>query len=242
MKKGLLFKDLLISSLLLVMLGFSIMPCYSQKEKKEKKSKKPFVWEMPSKLTGLEEFDKYLFECDTLYTNIQNYKESMTFYKVDTVYVLDKETNTPYMAVKILDQNNNEKSWSSCIVQVFEGALAGTNIALDATNITLQTALATTALAEAPLYAFSHGKYLKAGPVIVGMAGKEVAEIVSEYKRQYKTMKEIHKNKTEKSTDTTVLIAVSEDENLDLDSLTDINDIDLGTNDGAVDLPDNDNI
>lgn len=111
----------------------------------------------------------------------------------------------------------------------------GTDIVLDAANITLMTATATLSLTENPLLAFSYGKYLKAGPKIVGLAYNEVKEIVNRTKEQMRTMKEIHKSKVDKSTDTDILIPAGDSVNLE--ECTELSSMDIG-NQPAQDVPD----
>ena len=107
---------------------------------------------------------------------------------------------------------------------------------MDVANISLMTVTAGASLTENPLLAFSYGKYLKAGPKIVALAYQEVREIVNRTKQQMRTMKQIHQNKVDKSTDTDYLVEVPEGTEINLEECVDLATIDLGTS-AAQDLP-----
>lgn len=114
--------------------------------------------------------------------------------------------------------------------------LSGTNIVLDVANISLLTVSAGASLTENPLLAFSHGKYLKAGPKIVGLGYQEVREIVNRTKQQMRTMKQIHQSKVDKSTDTDYLVEIPEGTEINLEECVDLATIDMGTS-PAQELP-----
>ena len=112
------------------------------------------------------------------------------------------------------------------------------NISLDAALITLKTTNAGTALINKPLVALSYAKYLKDGPNITKIAYNEIKSLVSDINKQTKELKAIRDKKVEGSTDITILVPIENTEGLDLDSLPGIAEIDLGSNDGEVKLPD----
>ena len=138
-----------------------------EKPEKKKKEKKEFVWKMPEKMTGIKDFDTYLLTCDTLWNRITTYRDSIHFFKIDTVLVYDKTDNTPYYDIQIRDEEGTKRSWVQSLQQGADMILSGTNIVLDVANISLLTVSAGASLTENPLLAFSHGKYLKAGPTKV---------------------------------------------------------------------------
>lgn len=185
----------LLKALVLVLIGLMVLPSGAQAQKK-KKEKKPFVWELP-KLTGNEDFDKYLLTCDTLYTRIQHYNDSITYYKVlqaETGQVDD--TGKPLYKYLIVDAEGNARTPMRALAQYADFILTGTNIILDCTNLSLLTAVATTTLPSLGFSALSHAKYLKAGPKIVGMGGKEIKEIVTSCKAQAKDIRALKKSST----------------------------------------------
>lgn len=222
----------------IVLLAIVAMMCFAPvteaKSDKKKKEKKKFEWVMPEKLTGIEDFDQYLLTCDTLYNRITTYRDSIHFFQIDTVLV--KDNGVAYYDIQIRDEQGTKRSWIQSIQQGADLIFTGTDIVLDAANITLMTTSAGLSLTSKPMLAFSYGKYLKAGPKIVGLAYNEVKEIVNRTKAQMKTMKEIHKNKVDKSTDTDYLVLVPEGEEINLEECVELSSIDLG--DTAVqDLP-----
>ena len=221
---------------LLAILALGCVMSVANAQKKEKKEKKAFEWKMPDKLTDIKNFDEYLLKCDTLWTKIQTYRDSIHFFRVDTIPVIDKETNTPYLDIQIVDENGNKRNWMQSIGQGADMIFTGTNIVLDAATITMMTVTAGTSLTENPLLAFSYGKYLKAGPKIVSLAYSEVKEIVNTTKKQMKDMKQIHSNRTSKSTDTDILIPIPEGMEVSLEDCKDLATIDMGTG-VAGDLP-----
>jgi hypothetical protein len=167
-----------VAALLLGCLMFYPAPADAQKKKKEKKE---FVWEWNHTMSGNKIIDDYLLSCDTLYTRIRTYKDSIASY----VYVTDTLTvgGQKYDLVCMVDQV--EKKYLSDGIarwQMFESIKAGTMITLEGLNIGLQTVSATTELPKLGLKAFSFGKYIKAGPTIIGMAKDEIGSIISNRK------------------------------------------------------------
>lgn len=182
-----------------LMIAMLLLPCGMQaqkKEKKEKKEKKSFVWELPA-LTENKDFDTYLLTCDTLYTRIQAYNDSIVYYKVVQSDTGQKDdAGQPLYQYAIVDDEGNARNTGRALLQYTDFILTGTNIALDCTNLTLLTTLATTALPSLGLNAFSYAKYLKAGPKIVGMGAKEIGEITRSCKTQAKAIRSLKKSST----------------------------------------------
>lgn len=68
----------------LVLMALVAMMCFvpvieAKNAPKKKKEKKKFEWVMPEKMTGIEDFDKYLLTCDTLWNRITTYRDSIHF-------------------------------------------------------------------------------------------------------------------------------------------------------------------
>lgn len=150
------------------------------KKKKEKKPQKEFVWDWDGEKTGVKNVDDYLLGCDTLWTGIENFKKDIACYQYYdyTFSVNDKKYTTVFMI-----DSTNQKFLSPGLVnwQFTQSAGSVTLLALCATNLALQTSTATLALPELGLKAFTYGKYIKAGPIIIGKAKKEFDEIRSNY-------------------------------------------------------------
>ncbi|MBP3518813.1 MAG: hypothetical protein J6K31_10545 [Parabacteroides sp.] len=152
----------------------------NQKKGKEKKPKKEFVWDWDGKKTGVQEVDDYLLGCDSLWTGIENFRKDVDSYEYydHTFSVNDKKYTTVFMIDTI---NKNFLSPGLVNWQFTQSTGAVTLLALTATNLALQTTNATMALPKLGLNAFSYGKYIKAGPIIIGKAKKEFDTIRSNY-------------------------------------------------------------
>lgn len=181
------------SFLMVIML---LLPCGMHAQKKGKKEKKAFVWELPA-LTENKDFDTYLLTCDTLYTRIQAYNDSIVYYKmVQTDTGQKDDAGQPLYQYAIVDDEGNARNTGRALLQYTDFILTGTNIALDCTNLTLLTALATTALPSLGLKAIPYAKHLKAGPRIVGMGANEIGEITRSSKIQAKAIRSLKKSST----------------------------------------------
>lgn len=226
-------RNVFLKFLFLIIVCFSVLPV----EIYAKKEKKPYQWEMPKKLSGVKEMDEYLLACDTLWNKIQAYKDSITFFHLDT---LKRMVNgQPCYVIKIVDEEGQERSFSQSIMQGIDIISNGSLIILDATNISLLTTLATLSIGKNPLIGFSHGKYLKAGPNIVKLAYEEVREIVNATKLQMRQTKAMRTSMQEGSTDQACIVGLSEKEReeADIENFIDIQEGELGNNDAEVDIP-----
>ena len=104
-------RNVFLKFLFLIIVCFSVLPV----EIYAKKEKKPYQWEMPKKLSGVKEMDEYLLACDTLWNKIQAYKDSITFFHLDT---LKRMVNgQPCYVIKIVDEEGQERSFSQSIMQ-----------------------------------------------------------------------------------------------------------------------------
>ncbi|MCM1515632.1 MAG: hypothetical protein NC080_04340 [Paraprevotella sp.] len=164
-----------------------------EKKEKKKKEKKPYVWEMP-KLTGVQTFDDYLLLCDTMNTKIKKYSEDIVFYEVAEIHVKD-ENGEEDIRYCVVDSAGNLRSSNLALAQNMDIVFAYPGLALDATNLTLATTNASMALASAPLLSLSHGKYLKAGPILTGRAFKEMKVIYKRARAQAKQIKALKAGK-----------------------------------------------
>lgn len=180
----------------LLLLTIMLVPCGVYAQKKEKKEKKKFVWELP-KLTENQEFDTYLLTCDTLYNRIQAYNDNIVYYKVAQTDTGEKDdAGQPLYKYAIVDDEGNARNTGRALLQYADFVLTGTNIVLDCASLSLLTATATTALPSLGLNALSYGKYLKAGPRIVAMGGQEIKEIVTSCKSQAKAIRSLKNSST----------------------------------------------
>lgn len=181
------------SLLVMIML---LVPYGLQAQKKDKKEKSKFVWELPE-LTGNESFDTYLLTCDTLYSRIQAYNDSIVYYKViQTDSGQKDDTGKPLYEYAIVDDEGNVRNTGRALLQYTDFILTGTNITLDCASLSLHTASATLALPSLGLKALSYGKYVKSGPRIVGMGAQEIKEIVTSCKAQAKAIRALKKSST----------------------------------------------
>ena len=161
-------------------------------DKKKDKKKKPFKWELPATLSGNKDVDEYLLSCDTLWTRIQSYTENMTTYeyKEDTLWNIN---GSNYVVAHMENDKGEYLTRGAVNWQLVEAVTTGVNIVLDATNLGLQTALATASLPSLGLKAISFAKYIKAGPVIIGKGGKEIKELATLRRSQYQSWKALKK-------------------------------------------------
>ncbi len=172
-----------------------LFPFNSYAEKKQKE-KKPFKWELP-KLTLNEDFNRYLLTCDTLYSRVQSYNDSIIYYKVEQAPTGEvDDTGKPLYKYKVVDNAGNTYNTLRALSQYADFIFAGTNILLDCANLSLMTATATIALPSLGFDAFSYGKYLKSGPQIVSLGGKEIKEIISSCKTQARAIQALKKSST----------------------------------------------
>lgn len=202
-----------------------------------KKEKKPYEWVPPKKLSGDKDMDQYLLACDTLWTKMQHFKDSITFFQLDTLKrIVDGE---PRYIVKIRDQEGNDRNFSQSLTQGIEIIGNGSLIVLNAANISLLTTTAGLSIVSNPLLAFSYGKYLKAGPLIVKLAYNEIREIVNATKLQMKQTKAMRTSKLEGSTDQAYILAISEEEqaSVNLEDFVNLEEGELGNNDNEIDIP-----
>lgn len=161
-------------------------------EKKKEKKKKEVKWEWDGKKSGNETFDSYLMACDSLWTKIQGYQEATTTYtyKEDTLKIDGKI----YLIAHMEDVNKNLLSTAMANWQFVETTTNGACIVLNGAQISVQTASATMALPSLGLSALSFGKYIKAGPQIVGMAINEIKDLAAVRRIQMRRWNDMKKN------------------------------------------------
>lgn len=167
-------------------------------DKKSKKKKKEFKWEWDGKKSGNKAVDDYLVACDSLWTKIQLYQEDIASYKYmeDTIPI----NGVPYIVVSMEDSLKNKLTTGMANWQMAESLLTGFSIVANGVQIGAQTVSATAALPSLGLGALSYAKYVTAGPQIIGLASKEIKDIVNMRKSQMKKWKAIKENAIDPST------------------------------------------
>ncbi len=230
-----------MKSLFICLLAAFIMAptiTYAQKKKKEKK---PYEWKMPSKLSGNQVVDEYINSCNSTYESLIAAKEAVSIFRIDTTYTKSPDGELCYV-LKITDQEGNKKNFSTTLLQSIDVLMSTTDITLNMTNISLQTTTATLEMASNPLLALTHGKYIKDGPLLVAFGGSQIGGIVKALKGQISDLKMIKQNAVDlgdiKSTDQVIINKVAGDIVVDDSELADLDSIDMGTNDGAVEVSD----
>jgi len=207
-----------------------------QKEKKEKKEKPPYNWlnDRPDKLSGMKNLDDYILFCDTVFDRIQTYKDSISFFRLDTLRrTLDDGTKVN--VVKIVDDQGNPKSFSTSFKQSSDFIITGLNILSDVTLIAGKNTTAALDLTSNPLAAFTYGKCLKGGPKIAELAYNEVRKIVAAKKEQNAVIKSMKASKMEGSTDQAYIQRVTNDETIDPDTYNiPLSKTDTGSSDGEL--------
>lgn len=155
----------------------------SAKENK-KKEKKKYEWDWDKTKSGNEYVDNYLLAVDTVWYQMQKLDGLVDTYsyKEDTICVNRKY----YVAAHMEDSKGCYVTRGTVNWQFVETTMTSANIVLAATAIGLQTATATTALPQLGLKAFSYGKYIKAGPKILGFATTGVKDVWKKTRAQSK--------------------------------------------------------
>lgn len=221
-----------------LLLALSATLAHAQKEKKEKK---PYAFVMPAKLSGIKDMDAYLLKCDTMYNRITTYREKISFFRIDTSYTTGPD-GAKYAVLKVVDQDGNKKNISATIMQYVDMTMQGSLLTLDMALLTTMTASATLSLTSNPLAAISYAKYAKDGPQIVALGGREIGTIAGSLKKQIADLKSIKANAVDvgdiKSTDQVVLNPLAGEEIPDGSEEIALDDIDFGSNEGAVELVD----
>lgn len=173
-------KHLLLAFVAVLGLAFVFPDSLSaQKKEKKKKEKKEFVWALPDP-SGDENIDDYLLSCDTLYHKITTYKDSLSHYKYqEAAFTVDGKD---YLFKCMIDSVNNQfLSYGMGRWQVAQGIMAGANIVLDATTLSMKTATAALSLPGLGLKAMKYFKPVKdLGPHVIGMGLKEIPAIKKE--------------------------------------------------------------
>ena len=200
----------------------------AQKKSKRNQDETSFNWkeERPKSLSNVKEIDNYILYCDTIWDRIQSYRDSVTFFKIDTVEMCNYE-GAPVYVVKIKDENNVERGFWSSMVQYLRWTASGIGITADAALINLSATTATAAITSNPLLALSYGKCLLAAPKISGIAFNEIKYITGNAKNQARIIKQLRENQTKDSTDQTILIPIT-DLDIDLEDLVAKNGEELG--------------
>ena len=210
---------------------------YAQRKQKNAEAK-PFNWKevRPDKLSGDKDIDDYILHCDTIWDRIQTYRDSVTFFKIDTVATIDND-GTPCYAIKIRDENGVERGFMSSMLQYLQWTSTGLFITADAAIINLTAVSATAAMTNKLSYAVTYGPCIKAAPKVTGIAFGEIKYITENSRKQAKAIKELRAKQADKSTDQTILIPINE-EDVDLTAMIPIDEFDLGQNDDTTNIPD----
>lgn len=190
-----------LNCMLAVLLAVLVMVPTSmnaQDNKKKKKAKKEFVWDWDHVKSGNKDVDEYLMACDTLWNDITQYQENITAYeyKEDTLKWGDKYYIMAWMQTK----DNALLTKGAANWQLVESITSGISIVTNSVQIAAQTATATMSLPSLGLKALSYGKYVKAGPMIIGKAGKEIKEIVLLRKEQMNKWKAMRQDAIDPAT------------------------------------------
>lgn len=168
---------------LAALMGACILLPSNVQAQKKKKEKKAYEWKWDGELSGNETVDGYLLSCDTLWTEIQSYRKDIDQfdYVEDTLTIHDKT----YLVVHLENKEGQIFTTGTANWQLFQSVMSGLNIVLSSTQIGLQTASATLSLPQLGLKALSFGKYVKAGPNIIGIGMKEIKGIVEQRRYQW---------------------------------------------------------
>jgi hypothetical protein len=196
-------------------------------QKKQKAEKEPFDWETvrPKKLSNDKDIDEYILACDTVWSEIRTYKDSIPFYSLDTFYCPTEKI----MLVQLRDKDGNKKNIGRTILQSTSIFLAATNLSLNMVRINTLAVKATTALANKPLLLFSYGKCLKAAPIITKIAVEEGKAIAAAKKEQTRQLKELYDGKLDDSTSETYRLPYEGEVPTDAEIVDNLENFDFGS-------------
>ncbi len=220
---------------LVVMASFIFIP--EMDAQRNKKEKEAFVWEGLPKLTGKKDLDDYLMTCDSVWTRMKTYKDSVTFFKIDTALV-DCGGGTPCYQVTIRDDKGNVKNFSSSLIQCLDWTSTGLYIVGDALNVNLMVPTATIDIAS-DFSLLSYRKYLKAGPAIASIGTGEIKYITKNAQKQAKDIKNLKARQSDKSNDQSIILPISEEEkgNIDLSKMVAMEDYGSESTGEAIEVP-----
>jgi hypothetical protein len=198
-------------------------------QKKKDAEKEPFDWEKvrPKKLSGNEKIDEYILRCDTIWMNVRTYRDSITFYRLDTFYCPQEKC----MLVQLRDENGNKKNIGRTIVQSAHIFTVGTRLVLDAALVNTLAVSATTEMVSSPLLGLSHGKCLKAAPALTKIAIEEGKAMAAAKKEQTRQLKELHEGKQVGSTSTTYRLPYEGELPAGAEVIDNLDDFDFGESD-----------
>ncbi|MDL2309531.1 hypothetical protein LJC39_00180 [Parabacteroides sp. OttesenSCG-928-B22] len=188
-----------------ILFVFAITMCVSNNlfadTPQKKKAKKEYVWEMPDKLSGNDIIDSYLLSCDTLWNQIQNYNNQITYYKVAQAPTGEvDDTGKPIYNYMVIDDEGNPYNTWAVIGQYAEWIGAGTLIVLQGATVIMQNASATLELPNLGLGALTYAKYLKGGLQIGKKGAEEIKKMNDSAKIQgaaIKALKQVSINTAE---------------------------------------------
>jgi len=189
-------KRIFIMMAMAIVMGAVLPTTANAADKKEKKEKKAWKWEMPKKMSGDADLDLYLRTCDTLNTRVTSYLDSVTFYSVKVVNVKNDD-GTIVQRRCVVDEDGHIRGSNEALAQYIAMTNSGLGLLNDLLKITAQTTSATAAIAGNPLLALSYGKYLKAGPKIAIEGGKTMKELMKRMNEQKKAIRKYKKDYTE---------------------------------------------
>lgn len=237
-------KNLLRLTCIFILISLSIPAIYAVTEAsattksmddKKKKEKEAFDWEKvrPKKLSGDKDMDAYILTCDTMWYRIQSYRDSINFFRLDTVWATD-DNGELCKVIKIRDQDGTTRNFSESLKQSMDITFTGTNILLDVANITLLNTSATLSIAGNPLLALGYSKCLKGGLNINKLAYNEVKHIVNTTKRQMAQTKSMRQSQMEGSTDQAIILPKEEGEEPNMEDIKKLSEMDLGNSDNEI--------
>ena len=182
-------KKILVIALALLVVGSNQMQVNAAK--KDKSESKGLKWEWDGTKSGNKVIDDYLVQIDTLYTNMQEYQNSMESLEIkeDTMNINGKY----YIMSHMEDASGNIYTRGRVNWQCAQAAMQGTNIVLEMTNAGLGSATAALELPNLGLKAFKFAKYVKGGPTIISEGTKAIKAIRGKWvanSRKWKSMKD----------------------------------------------------
>ncbi len=177
-------------------------------------------WETPKKKSGLKDVDAYLSKVDSLYKVVPTHRQTIEFYKMDSVIVKLPDGNY-VKSTAMVDKDGNKANIPNLMVQFAQISSALSNLPTDCSSVGVLYPKATSELAGKPTLGIQFGKQLKTGPPTIAYVSAEGALLAKEATKQYglllkKTKSQVTENDNlaVASSDTCIIEPISESDDI----------------------------
>ena len=177
-------------------------------------------WVMPVKKSGLKNVDSYLSKVDSLYKVVPIHRQSIDFYKMDSVIVQLPDGNY-VKSTSMVDKVGKQANIPNLMVQFAQISTALSDLPANCSSASVLYSKATSELAGKPALGVQYGKQIKTGPPTIAYISAEGALLAKEAAKQYalllkKTASQVTENDNLAivSSDTCIIEAISESDDI----------------------------